>query len=101
MGLIKQRPGITKVDFVRINTAFPQMLATVCEKKCCKLIHVTTDCVFDGLSGNYDEASIHNAIDDYGRSKSLGEPVACRVANFFILSNFSKSSKIFIRRNKF
>ena len=37
------------------------------------MIHVTTDCVFSGKEGKYNEKSIHDEINDYGMSKSLGE----------------------------
>lgn len=73
-GLIKQRAGTTEYDFIKVNTVFPHMLATTCKAKGAMLIHVSTDCVFDGLSGGYNEDDLHNAIDIYGRSKSLGEP---------------------------
>lgn len=37
------------------------------------MIHVTTDCVFSGKDGNYNEESLHDETNDYGMSKSLGE----------------------------
>jgi len=40
-----------------------------------KLIHITTDCVYDGIKGApYDETSPPNPTDIYGISKLLGEP---------------------------
>lgn len=74
IGMIKQRDNIPNLDFLLINTIFPLMLSDVCETENIKLIHPSTDCVYDGLDGNYTEDSIHNAIDIYGKSKSLGEP---------------------------
>jgi dTDP-4-dehydrorhamnose reductase len=38
-----------------------------------QIVHITTDCVFNGELGNYIESSFHDCIDDYGKSKSLGE----------------------------
>jgi dTDP-4-dehydrorhamnose reductase len=37
------------------------------------MIHITTDCVFSGKDGSYDEESSHDCLDEYGKSKSLGE----------------------------
>ena len=74
IGLIKQRQNVTDLDFLQINSVFPLMLANVCENKNVRLIHPTTDCVYDGLDGAYDENFEHNAKDIYGISKSLGEP---------------------------
>jgi len=55
-----------------INSAFPHILASYLGEK---LIHITTDCVYDGENGfPYDERSLKNSVDVYGISKSLGEP---------------------------
>ena len=49
------------------------MLNKLCNSINSKLIHISTDCVFSGKTGGYDENSIKDAIDDYGKTKSLGE----------------------------
>ena len=102
-GLIKQRSGITEYDFIRVNTVFPHILAQTCEHKDAKLIHISTDCVFDGKVGGYNEKSLHNAIDIYGRSKSLGEPSNATIIrtsiigeeknNFLSLLEWTRSNK--------
>ena len=56
------------------NAVFPHQLATWCDLTKTKLIHVTTDCVYDGSRGKYVESDRHTAYDEYGLSKSLGEP---------------------------
>jgi dTDP-4-dehydrorhamnose reductase len=38
-----------------------------------RLIHISTDCVFDGLRGSYTEDDVPNASDVYGRTKAMGE----------------------------
>jgi len=43
------------------------------------------NCVFSGEDGNYDEDSAHDASDDYGKSKSLGEPENCMVLRTSII----------------
>lgn len=58
---------------IYINGYFPHWLKDVCEDINCKLIHISTDCVFSGKNGGNDENSIKDAIDDYGKTKSLGE----------------------------
>jgi dTDP-4-dehydrorhamnose reductase len=58
-----------------INSAFPHILANVFERE---LIHITTDCVFNGKEGfPYKENSPPTPVDLYGLSKSLGEPANC------------------------
>ena len=72
MGIIK-REDVPKIDFTSVNTIFPHTVAYVCESVGAELVHVSTDCVYDGLEGNYDENHIHTADDLYGMSKSGGE----------------------------
>lgn len=38
-----------------------------------RLIHLSTDCVFNGARGDYTETDFHTEMNVYGRSKSLGE----------------------------
>jgi len=58
-----------------INSAFPHILADKFGKK---LIHITTDCIYNGKEGfPYDENSSKTPVDIYGLSKSLGEPTNC------------------------
>jgi dTDP-4-dehydrorhamnose reductase len=45
----------------------------ICDKIGANMIHITTDCVFDGKLGKYNEDSQHTETNDYGISKSLGE----------------------------
>lgn len=74
IGLIKQLKDVPRRDWFVVNTVFPQQLASQCERQGSKLIHISTDCVYTGLTGGYTEESEHDASDDYGLSKSLGEP---------------------------
>ena len=58
-----------------INSAFPFILSNVFGSR---LIHITTDCVFNGREGApYKENSPKAPYDIYGFSKSLGEPTNC------------------------
>jgi dTDP-4-dehydrorhamnose reductase len=58
---------------VKLNIDFPNELARAAEKLGVKIIQVATDCVFSGLAGGYSEGSAHDALDVYGKTKSLGE----------------------------
>lgn len=37
------------------------------------VVHISTDYVFDGVVGNYNEESVCNPVNEYGRTKLLGE----------------------------
>lgn len=67
-GIIKQR-NYSSEELIRVNSLFPHYLSTLN----CNVIHITTDCVFSGKDGSYNEDSLHDCLDDYGKSKSLGE----------------------------
>ena len=57
---------------IKVNAVFPHTLS-----QCgIKVIQIATDCVFDGAKGNYQETDKHNALDVYGKTKSLGEVTA-------------------------
>ena len=56
-----------------INSWFPHCLEHVFKDTSTKVIHLSTDCVFDGKKGDYVESDIHTEMNAYGSSKSLGE----------------------------
>ena len=73
--------GITKrkidlkdpLNVLLVNSVFPHQLAKWANDKNKRVIHFSTDCVFNGKVGNYNEKSLTTADDLYGRSKALGE----------------------------
>ena len=58
---------------IAINSWWPQYCAHKLKDTNTRLIHLSTDCVFDGQRGNYFEADDHTETNAYGRSKSFGE----------------------------
>ena len=58
---------------ILVNSVLPNKLVHFSKFLEAKLIHISTDCVFDGLKGGYIETDIKTAQDIYGLSKSLGE----------------------------
>jgi dTDP-4-dehydrorhamnose reductase len=73
-GVIKQLPVSKDVTTsLLVNSIFPQFLAGLAENHDFRLITISTDCVFDGVKGNYTEADVPNARDLYGQSKRWGE----------------------------
>lgn len=85
IGIIKPHMLKDLKTSIYINSIFPRELADECEKRDSKLIHITTDCVYSGKDGNYNEYSLHDALDEYGKSKSLGEPENCMVLRTSII----------------
>jgi dTDP-4-dehydrorhamnose reductase len=58
---------------VLVNSYLPNYLDVLSQRYKFKLIHISTDCVFDGKKGEYFEDSIKDAKNFYGQSKGLGE----------------------------
>lgn len=74
IGVIKQsKLGKQALQCIDINARLPHLLAQLCELKKIKLIHFSTDCVFSGKLGCYQETDSPDPIDIYGKSKFLGE----------------------------
>jgi len=86
IGMIK--PQVDKYGAeaaIRVNSLFPRVLSKSCKERGAGLIHITTDCVFSGNQGPYHENSLHDALDVYGKTKSLGEPEDCMVIRTSII----------------
>lgn len=74
VGIVKQRAdSYDMIPSLEINALLPHQLAMLCKAAGARLIHVSTDCVFDGQDGGYTEESLSNAVDIYGKTKFLGE----------------------------
>ena len=62
-----------------LNTLAPGYLANACQALRARLIHISTDFVFDGTSNvPYDEDAPTNPLGVYGRSKRDGEDAVLR-----------------------
>ncbi len=77
IGVVKPRIDETKSESVhnaiKANSLFPRNLGTYCENNSVHLIQIATDCVYSGAKGDYLENDLHDPIDVYGKTKSLGE----------------------------
>lgn len=74
IGIIKQVPEAEDpLATITVNALLPHRIALLCGAVGARMIHVSTDCVFDGEKGSYAESDLSNATDLYGRTKLLGE----------------------------
>ena len=74
VGIVKQRPTAKElIPSIEINALFPHKLAELCKASGARMIHVSTDCVFSGRKGHYQEDDPSDAEDLYGKTKYLGE----------------------------
>jgi dTDP-4-dehydrorhamnose reductase len=83
IGVIKPYIHDDRADEVeralRVNGLFPHLLARTAAKVGAQVLQIATDCVYSGRAGNYSERAEHDALDVYGKTKSLGEAHATAV----------------------
>ncbi|MFQ5553006.1 MAG: SDR family oxidoreductase [Thermoplasmata archaeon] len=58
---------------IPVNGEGPAAVARLCKDRNVRLVHISTDYVFDGKGGPYDERSDPNPLSHYGASKREGE----------------------------
>ena len=74
IGIVKQlRTAKAAIPTIRINALLPHELAEICAAENARLIQISTDCVFSGSRGTYNETDPPDPPDLYGRTKLLGE----------------------------
>jgi dTDP-4-dehydrorhamnose reductase len=74
IGIIKQLPAAQDpVSSLTINSLLPHQLHRLCRSHGARLLHFSTDCVFNGRKGMYRDTDPSDALDLYGRTKFLGE----------------------------
>ena len=74
IGIIKQlKEAKNPLLSLTVNAVLPHQLAQLCAVAGARLVHISTDCVFSGKKGNYNEEDVSDAEDLYGRTKFLGE----------------------------
>lgn len=64
----------------RVNAELPGELAQLSARHAIKLVHISTDAVFDGQRGGYSEDEAPNPLSVYARTKLAGEQLV-RQAN--------------------
>ena len=57
----------------QLNTELPRTLARSVARSGARLVHVSTDSVFDGQRGDYSEGDIPTPVGEYSRTKLDGE----------------------------
>jgi dTDP-4-dehydrorhamnose reductase len=95
-GLINRRLGrVPDADFWRVNALFPRLLSDACARAGVPLVHISTDCVFNGTEAPHRESDRPDATDLYGMSKASGEPPgACVLRTSIIGPEWGRSDSL-------
>lgn len=73
IGILNQNAEENKPIAVLINSYLPHLLSEITKDIRTKIIHISTDCVFSGVTGGYIETSFRDGESFYDRTKALGE----------------------------
>ena len=70
-GIIRDVGSYSPVEMSFVNATLPHDLAAMIPQD--RVVQISTDCVFSGDGGPYDEAAQPTPVDMYGRTKLAGE----------------------------
>ncbi|PIE60163.1 MAG: dTDP-4-dehydrorhamnose reductase [Desulfobulbus propionicus] len=71
-----------------VNACGPELLARLCDRYTCRLIHISTDYVYDGkkpVPQSYNEDDITEPVSMYGKSKLLGDQAVINNTNNYLI----------------
>jgi dTDP-4-dehydrorhamnose reductase len=78
---IEDNSASSRKNALLVNGLFPYILDALASERGFRIIQIATDCVFSGTKGNYIETDFHDAVDVYGKSKSVGEVPSANMMN--------------------
>ena len=73
MGVLNQFAEYDKIGAYHVNGFLPHRLRRAADAIHARLIHISTDCVFEGTRGGYTEEEVPDGSSVYSVTKSLGE----------------------------
>lgn len=73
IGILNDKSEIQPLNTYYINTILPKWLEHYYRATTCKIIHLSTDCVFSGKRGDYLDFDDKDEESTYGLSKNFGE----------------------------
>ncbi len=73
VGILNEDAEKNKPLAVTINSHLPHYLSLITRNMATRVIQISTDCVFSGHTGSYNENSLRDGQSFYDRTKALGE----------------------------
>lgn len=91
--LIINCAAITQLDFLEknpqlafsVNADGAKNVATVSKRNKIRLVHISTDGIFDGKRGMYSEEDIPNPVNVYAKSKAEGEKLVRENSDNYVI----------------
>jgi len=73
IGSLNEDAERNKSRAILLNSYLPHWLNQITEKMQTRIIHMSTDCVFSGKKGSYNEKEFKDGETFYARTKAMGE----------------------------
>ncbi|MDR0266998.1 SDR family oxidoreductase [Paenibacillus sp.] len=73
IGVLNQFAAEDRINAYHINGLLPHQLRSGADRLGARLIHISTDCVFEGTRGKYEEDDKPDGTSTYALTKALGE----------------------------
>lgn len=73
IGILNSKAEDYPVNAIWFNSYFPHFLEEITKNMNTQIIHISTDCVFNGKKGCYKETDFKDGEGFYAQSKALGE----------------------------
>ena len=73
IGILNENASKHMAKAILLNSYLPHYLEDKLASPQTKIIQISTDCVFSGKTGSYDEAAFRDGDKAYDRTKALGE----------------------------
>lgn len=75
IGILNEHATQNTFEAIKVNSLLPHILQYEMTKIGGKLIHISTDCVFEGDKGNYSESATPDGKSMYAITKAIGEVI--------------------------
>lgn len=75
IGILNENAASNPNEAIKVNALLPHILRYELSKYDGKLVHISTDCVFEGDKGKYRESDQPDGTSMYAVTKSLGEVI--------------------------
>lgn len=80
---------IIKKNAYELNVLFIEKICKLCNEINSKFIHISSDYVFDGKNGNYNENDQTNPVNYYGYTKQLSEEITLKYSKNVVIRTSS------------
>lgn len=72
-GILNDSARLREIEAYHVNGLLPHLLAELGDRLGAKVVHISTDCVFSGERGAYEERHVPDGTSVYAKTKALGE----------------------------